>query len=66
MLVMKKTFCVRSGLFSQSRSQIELTSMVSVAMLETSYSSRQKKVPTTYRLFNVVDKKTEGFKCSFT
>ena len=30
------------------------------------YSSRQKKVPTTYRLFNVVDKKTAGFKHSFT
>ena len=30
------------------------------------YSSRQKKVPTTYRLFNVVDKKTAGFKRSFT
>ena len=29
------------------------------------YSSRPKKVPTTYRLFNVVDKKTAGFKRSF-
>ena len=35
-------------------------------ILHNLYSSRQKKVPTTYRLFNVVDKKTARFKRSFT
>ena len=29
------------------------------------YSSRQKKVPTMYSLFKVVDKKMAGFKRSF-
>ena len=52
----------RSRLVAAYNSIGELNKIV--AALE--YSSRQKKVPTTYRHFNVVDKKTADFKRSFT